>query len=192
MKYNLKTGLLKTKAKLSELKKSKDVVLVGIGGGSSAGKTYFAKMLGKKVILMDDYYKGINFMKNNNFDDPDALDLDLLKEHLNLLKNGLDIKKPIYDFKIHSRIGYETFLAYPVIVIDGLFALNKIVKNILDLKIFIESSSSQRLERRIARDINERGRSRESVLKQWNETVEPMYSKFVLKTKKYADIVILN
>ncbi|MEW6063086.1 MAG: uridine kinase [Nanoarchaeota archaeon] len=189
---DLKTGLWLVKSRISELNKLQDVIIIGIGGGSSSGKTYFSKKLKEKIISMDDYYKGIDLMKDLNFDDPNTLDLDFLREHLDLLKNGVAIKKPIYDFKTHLRKGYEKFEPNPVIIVDGLFALSDAIKDVLDIKVFIDSQSEKRLERRIKRDMKERGRSYESIIKQWEETVEPMYKRCVLPTRNYADIIILN
>ncbi len=181
-------------ADISEVEKAiskikKKVIIIGIAGGSASGKTTVARLLKGKILSMDDYYKGINDMEDNNFDDPKSQDLDLLREHLIKLKNSETIKKPIYDFKTHSRIGYEEFKPAKLIIVEGLFALNEKIRDLLDIKVFIECKEDERFRRRMERDISERGRTEESVIKQWNETVEPMFKKFVLGSKKDAIII---
>lgn len=182
----------KVKKRINELKKEKKIVIIGIAGGSSSGKTYLAKKLNEEILSMDDYFKGIKYIKDGNFDKPSALDLNLLRKQLIKLRNNKNIKKPVYDFKTHSRIGYEIFKPSKVIILDGLYALHKKIADLIDLKIFVDSSEKSRLERRIKRDVKFRGRTKESVIKQWNESVEKMFKLYILPTKKYADIVIKN
>ncbi len=187
---DFKEGILEIKKKIKELLKEKKIIFIGICGGSASGKTFLAEKLPGQILSMDNYYIGINNMKNNNFDHPSALDLHLLKKNLQDLKQRKTIEKPIYDFKTHSRIGYEPFkLKGKVLIVEGLFALNNIIKDELDLKIFLDVSEKIRLERRIDRDVKERGRTKESVLQQWIQ-VEEMYNKFVLLTKANVDIII--
>jgi len=188
--YDIKKGLEEINHKIYTLSKSKEFLIVSIAGGSCSGKTSVSKKIKGKAIPMDDYYLGLDKMKDNNFDSPDALDLPLLKLHLGMLKRGAIVDKPIYNFKTHSRVGHEKFTPEKVLIIEGLFALNKILLNTSDLKIFIDCPEELRLRRRIDRDEVERGRTEESVKKQWVETVEPMFKKFILPTEKYADIVI--
>ena len=182
----------KVKKRINKLKREKRVVIVGIAGGSSSGKTYLAKKLNEEILSMDDYFKGIKYIKDNNFDKPSALDLNLLRKHLIKLRDNKNIKKPVYDFKTHSRIGYEIFKPSKVIILEGLYALHKKIVDLIDLKIFVDSSEKTRLKRRIKRDVKFRGRTKKSVVKQWNESVEKMFREYILPTKKYADIIIKN
>ena len=192
MRIELEKGVKKVNSIINEILKKKKIVIVSIAGGSASGKTYVAKNVDGKVLSMDDYYIGIKRMKDHNFDKPSALDLRLLKKHLHELKKNKTIKKPIYNFKAHSRSGYEKFKPAKVIIIEGLFALNEILRNKVDLKVFIEMPEKKRLKWRIMRDVKERGRTRDSVIKQWRETVQPNYLKYVLPTKRYADIMLIN
>ena len=192
MIYTLESGLVKVKEDIKKMNETKKSVIVGVAGGSGSGKSYFANMLEGRVLSVDDYYKGGCNMKDNNFDDPDAVDLELLKWQLALLGRDIAVLKPVYNFKNHSRKGYAKFSPNNIIVVEGLFALNYVIKNSLDIKVFIDSPSKKRLARRIIRDLEERSRTREEIIKQWNETVEPMYLKHILPTKDYADIIIEN
>lgn len=189
---DFKGGVMEIKKRIKEILKEKKLVFIGIAGGSASGKTWVAEHLSGQILSMDSYYIGINNMRDNNFDHPSALDLHLLKKNLQDLKDRKTIEKPIYDFKTHSRIGYELFkLKNKVLIVEGLFSLNEILKDELDLKVFIDVPEKIRLERRINRDVNERGRTKESVLQQWIQ-VEEMYKKFILPTKENADVVINN
>lgn len=176
------------------LKIEKKPFILGIAGGSGSGKSYISKRILEhvegKILSVDDYYK--NGSEGCNFDVPRQLDLELLREHLEMLQKGETIKKPIYDFKTHSRIGEEDFKVEGVIILEGLFALNNLFIDILDFRIFVEAPEEVRLERRMKRDVLERGRTGESVLKQWKETVEPNFVKHILPQKEIADLLILN
>jgi uridine kinase len=174
-------------------------VIVGIAGGSCSGKTLVSEALKKHfdaaVLNMDDYYKTVDIRSERidyNFDEPGALDLKLLSEHLQQLNRGNTISKPTYDFSTHSRKGYENFSAGTIIIVDGLLALHDTIRNYIDVKIFVQCSEEKRLQRRIERDIAERGRTRDSVLYQFDKTVKPMHDKHVESTRKYADIIIVN
>ena len=109
-----------------------------------------------------------------------------------MLKQNKSISKPVYDFTAHMRKGYENFKPGKIMIIEGIFALNQTISDILDIKVFMEAATKLRLQRRIERDVKERGRTEESVIEQFNSTVEPMYLKHVLPTKKFADFVIEN
>ncbi len=174
------------------LLKNKAVVLIGIAGGTGSGKTFIAKQVNAKMLSMDDYYVGKERMKDSNFDQPSALDLTLLMEHLLALKQNKSISKPVYDFKTHDRAGYEKFEPAKILIIEGLFALNKIIKDVLDIKVFVEATRETRLERRMERDIKERGRTKENVLDFFHNFAEPMYLEHVLPTKESADIIVEN
>jgi uridine kinase len=186
-------GLKKAKEKINELKKKKQVVLVAIAGSSCSGKSLFARKLGEKTISMDDYYLGIDLMKNkDNFDEPSAMDLKLLKRHLLKLKKGESVEKPLYDFKTHKRKGFEELCSPQVLVVEGLFVLHPLLVDLFDLRIWIEASERKRLQRRLKRDTKERGWKRKEILAQWSKTVQPMYLLHVAPTKKKADLVVKN
>jgi len=177
----------------------KGTTIVGIAGGSCSGKTTLAceieKRLGARILKMDDYYRGFHVAEekfDHNFDEPAAIDMELLAEHLGRLKNGKAIEKPIYDFTTHSRSGCESFTAGKIIILDGLFCLHEPVKEQLDVKIFVDCREEKRLERRLKRDMEERGRTRESVLHQFHKTVRPMHELHVEPTKRHAHVVIVN
>ena len=189
---DIDTGAKKIKSIVNQLLKNQGIVLVGIAGGTSSGKTYLARKLNYSIISIDDYYKGRNNMVNDNYDHPHALELNLLKKHLLLLKQNKSIKKPIYDFTTHLRKGYETFRPSKVIVVEGIFALSNIFNAIFDVKVFVDAPRKTRLARRIERDERERGRTSNSVIEMFNSTVEPMHIKYVLPAKEHADIVIRN
>ncbi len=175
-------------------------LIVGIAGGSCSGKTTLAseleKRLGARILKMDDYYKEhskvTTQMFDHNFDEPAAIDMQLLAQHLGQLKQGHAIEKPLYDFATHSRSGYEKFAHEGIILLDGLFCLHDPVKEQLDVKIFVDCPEEKRLERRIKRDMEERGRTRESVLHQFHKTVRPMHELHVEPTKRHAHVVITN
>ena len=189
-------GLAKAVELIKELAKTKKFVIVGVAGGSCSGKGYFSDFLaskvGAKILSMDSYYFGIDKLLDMNFDKPAALDLNLIKEQLRILKKGDKVKKPIYDFATHSRTGFEEYFPGKIIILEGLFALNNIFVDELDLKIFVTAFKDTRFKRRLDRDVAERGRTKESVIAQWNETVQPMYMEFVRAQKEFADLIILN
>lgn len=187
------------------MKTPKKATIIGIAGGSASGKTTVAKKLyettninGSVLYLkMDDYYKRfpnipVNEQGQKNFDHPDSYDIELLTSDLNKLKNFESIEKPIYDFVISNRTD-KTELIEPadVIIIDGImtFAHPKIRK-CLDIKIFVDTPDDIRFIRRLKRDIEDRGRTVESVVNQYLSSVRPMHHAFVEPSKKYADIII--
>lgn len=179
--------------------------IIGIAGGSGSGKTTFAKKVLDKIgtdnsliLSMDSYYLNIQpeefytQNKNPNFDHPAAFDWELLSEHLKLLKEGKSIEAPEYDFSKNARSN-ETITITPkkLIIFEGIFALfDKDIRKSLDIKCFLHVDSDIRFTRRLHRDVNERGRSLESVISQYYETVRPMYQKYLDPQKQFADFTV--
>lgn len=180
------------------------IYLVGIAGGSGSGKTTFAKKVMKGInsaqsllLHMDSYYlndipREIYTNGKPNFDHPNAFDWDLLRKHLHELKSGQSIQSPIYDFTTSSRTG-ETEKMGPckVVLFEGIFALyDQDIRNMLDIKCFLHVDSDIRFTRRLHRDVKERGRSLESVISQYYDTVRPMYQKYLEPQRQYADFTV--
>ena len=181
-------------------------VIIGIAGGTASGKTTIAKKVfeesSKKgtvsMIKIDDYYKILDHLSMEertkvNYDHPDAYDIDLLKEHLNELKNGNTIKKPIYDFVEHNRSKdkYETIVPSNVIIVEGILTLAiKEIRDLCDIKLYVDTPDDIRFIRRLVRDIEDRGRDVKSIVNQYLSTVRPMHMSFVEKSKSYADLII--
>jgi len=186
------------------------MLVISIAGGSASGKTSVAtniinslqsNNLHTEVSLlnMDSYYRDLSFLplderKKFNFDHPDSIDWSLFYEHIDLLLSGRPIQKPIYSFVEYTRSSfYEIVLPKKVIIIEGLFALyDDKIRQLSNIKIFVEAPDDIRLIRRIQRDIKERGRNIEDIIEQYLNYVRPMYVKYIEPTKKYADIVIQN
>lgn len=179
-------------------------ILIGITGGTGSGKSTVANEIYKSfsedciaMIEQDSYYKdqsSLTFEERikTNYDHPNAFDTQLLVEHLKKLLNGESIYKPIYDFKEHNR-KYETVKVDPrdIVIVEGIMVLQDLeLRNLLDIKIYVDTDDDVRIIRRILRDINERGRTIESVIIQYLEVVKPMHTQFIEPTKKYADIII--
>ena len=177
-----------------------------IGGGSASGKTYVLHKVLENLpadrvahISLDDYYKDFSVLPMEerakvNFDHPKAFDWKLMNQQLSDLKNGKTIEKPIYDFTIHGR-RKETEIVEPkdLIIIEGIMALvNKDLRALGDLKIFINASREKRLVRRIERDMKERGRTYESIIEQYFTTVQPMFEEIIAPSEWYADLIINN
>ena len=192
--FELKKGVEEIKNRVIESKKSP--VLIGIAGGSASGKGYISKMLAKilngKVIGLDEYNLGRENIKDNNFDSVDAYDIELLKSHLKLLKQNIKIGKPVYDFKLSKRIGYEEFAPCNFVIVEGFLLFNDKLTDEFDFKIFVDSSPDVRLQRRIKRDIAERGSTEESVKRRWFRDAEPAFKKFVEPKRRFADFIIVN
>ncbi len=174
---------------------------IGVAGPSCAGKSYLAEHLAEKLdaalFHLDSYYRELSHLSqvqraHYNFDSPDALDSDLLLRHAHQLHNGETIARPVYDFTTHSRTGETRELVpRPFVIVEGLFALHwEPLRKSLGTKVFVDLGEETCLERRIERDIRERGRTRESVLEQYHTTVAPMARQFVYPTRAYADIVV--
>lgn len=177
------------------------IYLIGIAGGSGSGKTTFAKKVMKGVnsaqsslMHMDSYYlpKVPKINGKENFDHPDAFDWKLLREHLAELKKGNSIQSPVYDFA-HSTRSTETETVGPckVVLFEGIFSLyDQEIRDMLDIKVFLHVDSDIRFTRRLHRDVKERGRSLESVIAQYYDTVRPMYQKYLDPQKQYADFTV--
>ena len=180
--------------------------VVLIGGGSASGKTYVLRKVLEQIpeekiarISIDDYYKDFSNLPMEervkvNYDHPKAFDWKLMNEQLKALKNGEAIEKPIYDFTIHGR-SMLTEIVKPkeLIIIEGIMALvNKDLRALGDLKVFISASRERRLVRRIERDQKERGRTYESIIEQYFSTVLPMYEEIIAPSQYYADLIINN
>ena len=181
----------------------KDVLVIGIAGGTGSGKTTLAKNIlnhfeGRISILRhDDYYKCQDHMSmeervKTNYDHPHAFDTDLLIYHIDELKAGRDISSPTYDYTHHTRSGETRIVkASKVVVIEGILILeNPELRDKLDMKIFVDTDADVRILRRILRDVKERGRSLDSVIGQYLETVKPMHEAFVEPSKRYADVIV--
>ena len=182
------------------------MLIIGIYGGTGSGKTTIVNMIASyfssndiEIISQDSYYKDNSDISYEercklNFDHPDAIDFDLLHKHLKNLKKGEKVEQPIYDFKIHNRLK-KTIKIKPkkILILEGILIMcHAEIRSIFDLKIFISANSKTRMERRIKRDIAERGRSRDEVLKRYIETLKPMHEKFIEPTKIYANYIIEN
>lgn len=180
--------------------------LVLIGGGSASGKTYVLNKVLEKLgndkvahISLDDYYKDFSVLPFEerakvNFDHPKAFDWKLMVKQLSDLKNGKTIEKPIYDFTIHGR-SEKSEIVEPkdLIIVEGIMALvNKDLRALGDLKVFISASRERRLVRRIDRDMKERGRTYESIIEQYFTTVLPMHEEIIAPSQYYADLIINN
>ena len=180
--------------------------IILIGGGSASGKTYVLRKVLEKipadkitVVSIDDYYKDFSVLPMEerakiNFDHPKAFDWKLMNEQIKALKNGESIDKPKYDFTIHGRSPItERVEPKELIVIEGIMALvNKDLRAMGDLKVYINCSRERRLVRRIDRDQKERGRSYDSIINQYFSTVLPMYEEIIAPSQYYADLIINN
>lgn len=177
--------------------------IICITGGTGAGKTTIAKKLKERInneasiISQDSYYKDLSHLskeerRKTNFDHPDSIEFDLLKKQLLQLKNGQTVKTPKYDFTNHNRTkDVTTVQPKDVIILEGILLLAvPEIRNLVDIKVFVDVEDDVRLLRRIKRDIEERGRTIANIQKQYLETVRPMHQEFVAPSKKFADIII--
>jgi uridine kinase len=181
-------------------------IIIAIAGGSASGKTTVVNEIndalgGEDIVVIkhDDYYKDQSHLtleerKLTNYDHPSSLENELLISQLKDLISGKVIRKPIYDFVIQTRSEkYEIVEPKKVIILDGILVLeDERIRELADIKIFVECDEDLRLIRRIKRDMIERGRSFEHIIEQYLTSVKPMYHHFVSKTKRYADIIIPN
>ena len=180
-----------------------NILVIGIAGGTGSGKTTLMKNLiaefaGDVTVLShDNYYKRHDELTYEercqlNYDEPAALETDLMARHLDLLRQGQAIDCPVYDFTVHNRSD-ETVHIVPkkVIIVEGILIFeNEELRELMDIRIFVDTDADVRLCRRIKRDVNKRGRSLESVLQQYQQTVKPMHDRYVEPSKKYAHMVV--
>ena len=180
-----------------------NILVIGIAGGTGSGKTTLMKNLINRfedvvtVISHDNYYKRHDDIPYEercrlNYDEPSAFDTSLMVYHLDQLRHGYEIECPVYDFTVHNRSA-ETIHIVPkkVIIVEGILIFeNEELRNLMDIRIFVDTDADIRLCRRIKRDVNKRGRTLESVLEQYQQTVKPMHEQYVEPSKKYAHIVV--
>ena len=181
-----------------------NVTVIGIAGGTGSGKSTLVKRLQEAfheadvaTLCHDYYYKAhpeLSYEERTslNYDHPQAFDTDMLVEHIRALKNNVPIERPVYSFVEHNRMA-ESVPVKPskVIIIDGILIFeNKELRDLMDIKVFVDTDADVRLARRILRDVRERGRSMESVISQYTSTVKPMHEEFVEPSKRYADVII--
>jgi len=179
-------------------------MIIGICGGTGSGKTTIARKIVQDVGAMnvvlveqDSYYRNLADMPLDarhqaNFDHPASIDSEMLVNHLKRLKNGQSIEMPIYDFKSHVRSGKTDHIdPKPVVIVEGILIFSETrVLDLLDVRVFVDTPDDIRFIRRLQRDINERGRTVESVIAQYFTTVRPMHFEFVESSKRHADIII--
>ncbi|MBE6946930.1 MAG: uridine kinase [Ruminococcaceae bacterium] len=180
-----------------------NILVIGIAGGTGSGKTTLMRNIMEHfegmvtVLSHDNYYKRhdeLTFEERSglNYDEPDAIETSLMVAHLLKLKNGQPIDCPVYDFTRHNRSDETIRLEpNPVIIVEGILIFeNEDLRNLMDIRLFVDTDADVRLCRRIKRDVHKRGRSLDSVLHQYQETVKPMHEKYVEPSKKYANVVI--
>ena len=179
-------------------------ILIGIAGGTGSGKASIAKAIASDfgqsevtLIEQDSYYKDLSNLtieerSSVNFDHPDAIDFTLMRDHLEKLLSGCMVDVPIYNFSTHTREKESKIIEkHHIIILEGILTLfDQTIRNMMDIKIYVETADDKRIIRRIKRDINKRNRKFNSVIEQYYKTVRPMHIQFVEPTKKYADIII--
>lgn len=179
-------------------------ILIGIAGGTGAGKTLVAQSIAEdlgqdKVLLVeqDSYYRDLASIplgerENRNFDHPDAFDRELLRQHLETLLSGGDVEMPVYDMRTHTRVGQPLKIqARPITILDGLLILeDPALRQLMDIKLYVDADPDIRFIRRLKRDLTQRGRTLDSVIRQYESSVRPMHLQFVEPSKRYADLVI--
>ena len=180
-----------------------DILVIGIAGGTGSGKTTLMNNIMTRfegmvtVLSHDNYYKRhdeLTFEERSglNYDEPDAIETSLMVEHLKALRAGQAIDCPVYDFTRHNRSDETIRLEpKPVIIVEGILIFeNEFLRDLMDIRLFVDTDADVRLCRRIKRDVTKRGRTLESVLNQYQATVKPMHEKYVEPSKKYANLVI--
>lgn len=179
-------------------------VVIGIAGGSGSGKTTVLEQIvqacgSERIAVLDHdaYYRDLSHLppeerSSFNFDHPDALETELMREHLDALLQGRSIEKPVYNFTTHTREPEtDTVQPRPVVIIEGILVLAEpLLVERMDIKIYVDAAADIRLMRRIRRDMEERGRTIESILQQYERTVRPMHLEFVEPSKRKADVII--
>ncbi|WP_456376159.1 uridine kinase [Lutibacter sp.] len=182
------------------------MLIIGIAGGTGSGKTTVVNQILHElpadevcVISQDSYYnatQNLSYKERTkiNFDHPNAIDFDLLIEHLKQLKNNEVIEQPVYSFVTHNRTK-DSLITHPrkVVIVEGILIFNsKRLRDLFDIKIFVHADADERLIRRVRRDIEERGRDINEVLSRYQNTLKPMHQQFIEPTKNFADIIIPN
>ena len=182
---------------------TKNSLVIGVAGGSGSGKSTFAKRVrdyfADEAVLIscDNYYLAhddipIEKRAKLNYDIPEAFEFDLMIKQMAELKSGKSVECPVYDFTVHTRSG-ETIKIdpKPVVIIDGILALyEEKLRDVMDVKVFVETDADERILRRVRRDVGERGRSVESIIEQYLTTVKPMHEQFVEPSKKNANLIV--
>ena len=181
-----------------------NVIVIGIAGGTGSGKSTLIQRINEefadKITMLshDFYYKAHDEMTYEercqlNYDHPDSIETDLMIEHVKALKEWKKIERPVYDFTVHNRKPDETVTVMPskVVVVEGILIFeNKELLDLFDIKVYVDTDADVRILRRILRDVQDRGRTLDSVVTQYLTTVKPMHEQFVEPSKKYADIII--
>ena len=180
-----------------------EILVIGIAGGSGSGKTTLMKNLVERfgdavtVLSHDNYYKRHDELTYEercliNYDEPAAFETDLMAAHLDDLRHGQAIDCPVYDYTVHNRSNETVHIVpKPVIIVEGILIFaDAALRELMDIRIFVDTDSDVRLCRRIKRDVNKRGRTLESVLTQYQQTVKPMHEKYVEPSKKHANLVV--
>ena len=179
-------------------------LVIGIAGGSGSGKTTVAQAILRRVgedqiafLQHDSYYKDLSQLppvqrSQINFDHPESLETELLIEHVRRLKDGLPVEVPVYDFANDRRTGEFVHIpARPVVLVEGiLIFVEAALRSLFDIKLYVDTDADIRFIRRLERDLHERGRTTENVIRQYIETVRPMHLEFVEPSKRYADVII--
>lgn len=200
-----RTILRRRKEKEGRWSSHMDTMIIGIAGGTGSGKTTLTEKLKAEfgedvsVLYHDNYYKSHSEMPYEertklNYDHPDAFETDLMIRDIQALRRGETVRCPVYDYTIHDRSG-ETVEVRPtkVIIVEGILIFeNQALRELMDIKIFVDTDADVRILRRIMRDVKKRGRSLDSVVKQYLTTVKPMHEQFVEPSKRFADIVVLE
>ena len=180
-----------------------DIIIIGIAGGTGSGKTTITRKIMKRfggnvsVVYHDNYYKAhhnLSYEERSklNYDHPNSFDTELMISDLKALREGKPIECPVYDYSIHDR-SEKTITVYPtqVVIVEGILIFeNRELRDLMDIKIFVDCDADVRILRRIIRDVRDRGRSLDSVVNQYLNTVKPMHEQFVEPSKKYADVII--
>lgn len=180
-----------------------EVLTIGIAGGTGSGKTTITRRIVKEfggdvsVIYHDNYYKAHDEMPYSercklNYDHPDAFDTELMIEHIKALKNGESVLCPVYDYTVHNRSDKTVEISpAKVLIVEGILIFaDKQLRDEMDIKLFVDTDADVRILRRIVRDVRDRGRSLESVVNQYLNTVKPMHEQFVEPSKRCADVII--
>ena len=180
-----------------------NILTIGIAGGSGSGKTTLTRVLAQRfpmhavILNHDDYYKARDDLSYeeraaHNYAEPAASDNELFCEHLTMLRHGYDIRCPVYDYSEHNRTAETRLLsARPLVLVDGILIFSDpAICDLLDLRVFVDTDADIRILRRLMRDIHERGRSVDSIVAQYQNTVKPMHEKYVEPSKRMANIIV--